>query len=232
MPTSTGGLLRPRSATPRTGCSSSCRCTRPPRPRPSSSAATGARVVPVRPRRRAGAGRELRRRILRLGARRADRGAGWRPGRAAVRLRARRRADPRPPRRSLARRRARARARLQDERARRARPGRDRGGRVPAAACRLRARVPARRRRPRSRSSTSSSKLPRTSSRPMFTRRRRGALEASLPAAIARIRAAEFRPTPSAFACSGCPALDVVCAGPRLGAADEGAFEPAYAAAE
>ncbi len=31
------------------------------------------------------------------------------------------------------------------------------------------------------------------------------------------IRAGEFRPTPSPFACSGCPALDVVCAGPRLG---------------
>jgi len=42
------------------------------------------------------------------------------------------------------------------------------------------------------------------------------ALEAELSAAIARIRAGEFRPTPSDFTCSGCPALDVVCAGPRL----------------
>lgn len=33
---------------------------------------------------------------------------------------------------------------------------------------------------------------------------------------IARIVAGEFRPTPSEFACSGCPALDLVCAGPRL----------------
>jgi ATP-dependent helicase/nuclease subunit A len=41
-------------------------------------------------------------------------------------------------------------------------------------------------------------------------------LEAELSAAIARIRAGEFRPTPSEFACAGCPALDVVCAGPRL----------------
>lgn len=57
-------------------------------------------------------------------------------------------------------------------------------------------------------------------------------LEASLSASIADIRAGEFRPTPSAFACSGCPALDVVCAGPRLGGVDEGAYEPAYAAAE
>jgi len=42
-------------------------------------------------------------------------------------------------------------------------------------------------------------------------------LEAELSEAIARIHAGEFRPTPSDFACSGCPALDLVCAGPRLG---------------
>jgi hypothetical protein len=47
------------------------------------------------------------------------------------------------------------------------------------------------------------------------------ALEAELSAAIARIRTGEFRPTPSPFACAGCPALDVVCAGPRLGAYSE-----------
>jgi ATP-dependent helicase/nuclease subunit A len=41
-------------------------------------------------------------------------------------------------------------------------------------------------------------------------------LEAQLSAAIARLRAGEFRPTPSEYACAGCPALDVVCAGPRL----------------
>jgi hypothetical protein len=34
--------------------------------------------------------------------------------------------------------------------------------------------------------------------------------------AIARINAGEFRPTPSEYICAGCPALDVVCAGPRL----------------
>ena len=44
-------------------------------------------------------------------------------------------------------------------------------------------------------------------------------LEAELSEAIARIRAGEFRPTPSEFNCAGCPALDVVCAGPRLAAA-------------
>jgi RecB family exonuclease len=41
-------------------------------------------------------------------------------------------------------------------------------------------------------------------------------LEAELSEAIARINAGEFRPTPSEYICAGCPALDVVCAGPRL----------------
>jgi ATP-dependent helicase/nuclease subunit A len=41
-------------------------------------------------------------------------------------------------------------------------------------------------------------------------------LEAELSEAIARINAGEFRPTPSEFICAGCPALDVICAGPRL----------------
>jgi hypothetical protein len=42
------------------------------------------------------------------------------------------------------------------------------------------------------------------------------ALEAELSAAIARIRAGDFRPTPSEFACSDCPARDLVCAGMQL----------------
>ena len=41
-------------------------------------------------------------------------------------------------------------------------------------------------------------------------------LEEELSAAIARIRAGEFVPTPSERTCADCPALDVVCAGPRL----------------
>ena len=49
-----------------------------------------------------------------------------------------------------------------------------------------------------------------------FTRADVPALEAELSAAIARVRAGEFRPTPSEFACADCPALDLVCAGPRL----------------
>src|SRR5206468_1434275 len=42
------------------------------------------------------------------------------------------------------------------------------------------------------------------------------ALEGELSVAIGRIQAGEFVPTPSDYACAGCPALDVVCAGPRL----------------
>jgi len=45
------------------------------------------------------------------------------------------------------------------------------------------------------------------------------ALESELSAAIDRIRAGVFRPTPSDFACGDCPALDLLCAGPRLAVA-------------
>jgi hypothetical protein len=47
-------------------------------------------------------------------------------------------------------------------------------------------------------------------------------LEAELSEAIGRIREGRFAPTPSEFACAGCPALDVVCAGPRLGSSSAG----------
>ncbi len=50
----------------------------------------------------------------------------------------------------------------------------------------------------------------------VFERARLPELEAELSAAIARIHAGEFPPRPSEFACAGCPALDVVCAGPAL----------------
>jgi ATP-dependent helicase/nuclease subunit A len=65
----------------------------------------------------------------------------------------------------------------------------------------------------------------------VFTHADTDELEARLSASIARIRSGEFRPSPSRFACSGCPALDVVCAGPRLGNGPA-APEPALAAAE
>jgi ATP-dependent exoDNAse (exonuclease V) beta subunit len=49
-----------------------------------------------------------------------------------------------------------------------------------------------------------------------FSRDELPGLEAELSAAIARIQAGDFPPRPSEFACSGCPALDVVCSGPAL----------------
>ena len=42
------------------------------------------------------------------------------------------------------------------------------------------------------------------------------ALETELSAAIARINAGDFPPSPDEFVCADCPALDLVCAGPRL----------------
>jgi ATP-dependent helicase/nuclease subunit A len=50
----------------------------------------------------------------------------------------------------------------------------------------------------------------------VFDRSQLPELEVELSNAIARINAGEFRPAPSDFICAGCPALDVVCAGPRL----------------
>jgi ATP-dependent helicase/nuclease subunit A len=55
----------------------------------------------------------------------------------------------------------------------------------------------------------------------VFVRLEVPALEEELSAAIRRIDAGEFAPTPSEFTCSGCPALDVVCAGPKLRNAPE-----------
>jgi ATP-dependent exoDNAse (exonuclease V) beta subunit len=54
----------------------------------------------------------------------------------------------------------------------------------------------------------------------VFSRDELADLESELSAAIGRIRTGEFRPTPSEYTCAGCPALDLVCAGPRLRAAD------------
>ena len=48
-----------------------------------------------------------------------------------------------------------------------------------------------------------------------FERSELPALEAELSDAISLINAGEFRPTPGEV-CNGCPALDLVCAGPRL----------------
>ena len=56
-------------------------------------------------------------------------------------------------------------------------------------------------------------------------------LERELGAVIAKIRGGEFRPTPSDYACAGCPALDRVCAGPRLGSGLDGVPLPELTAA-
>jgi ATP-dependent exoDNAse (exonuclease V) beta subunit len=65
----------------------------------------------------------------------------------------------------------------------------------------------------------------------MFHAADEAVLEEELAAVIARIREGEFRPTPSEFACSGCPALDRVCAGPRLGSEPDGMPLPELTAA-
>jgi RecB family exonuclease len=57
----------------------------------------------------------------------------------------------------------------------------------------------------------------------LFERDRLPELEAELSAAIARLATADFRPSPSESICFDCPALDVVCAGPRLRGATAGA---------
>ena len=100
--------------------------------------------------------------------------------------------------------------------ARRASPEEVVEARVPAPAARLRARLLPRRAPTRSRSSTSSSSGPTSRRRrPVRARRRCRRSRPSCPRRSRAIQAGEFRPTPSEFACAGCPALDVVCAGPR-----------------
>jgi PD-(D/E)XK nuclease superfamily len=59
-----------------------------------------------------------------------------------------------------------------------------------------------------------------------FTAADTPALEAELSRAIGRIVEGDFRPTPSDFACADCPALDLVCAGPRLGVGSDGSWAP------
>jgi ATP-dependent helicase/nuclease subunit A len=64
----------------------------------------------------------------------------------------------------------------------------------------------------------------------VFTAADASRLEAALSGSVARIRAGDFRPIPSPFACAGCPALDIVCAGPRLGGSPPGTAAPELAA--
>ena len=64
----------------------------------------------------------------------------------------------------------------------------------------------------------------------LFSRDDAPELEARLSAAITAIRTGDFGPTPSDLACNGCPALDLVCAGPGLGSASEVFAAPAVGA--
>jgi hypothetical protein len=65
----------------------------------------------------------------------------------------------------------------------------------------------------------------------VFARAEIPALEGELSAAIERIQAGDFRPTPSESVCAGCPALDLVCAGLRLPGAWRETAAPALASA-
>ena len=205
------GSRRPRSATRCTGCSRLVDLREPRTP----DRRAGARVVPGGDRGGARADRRLRRGVLRLGARAPDRRPRRRAPGAPVRLRARRRAAARPARRPPARR-----PRASSSTTRRtcsasARPTRSSRPTTGCSGSSTRSRASARAPR-RSRSSTRSSSGPTRSSSTTFALRDVPALEAELSAAIARIDAGEFVPTPGEFTCSGCPALDLVCAGPRL----------------
>ena len=64
-----------------------------------------------------------------------------------------------------------------------------------------------------------------------FTRAEIAELERELSAAIERINTGDFRPSPDELTCAGCPALDVVCAGPRLNGFDGFAAPETVAAA-
>ena len=202
------GSARSTSATPCTACSRH----RPARSRAPSTRAR-ARMAPARHRGGAGPDLRLRRVLLRLPLARP-----WRRSRTcaprAVRLRARRRAHPWLPRRAPPRRRERARRRLQDEPARRATPTRSSRATTGCSGSSTRSPASAAARRGRGRLP-----VPRAAGRDRAAAVHRAdvpVLEAELSAAIARIQAGDFVPTPSEQACSGCPALDVVCAGPRL----------------
>ena len=201
---------RPRSATPCTACSRRPTCA-------SASCPTSGRcgLVPGRDRRGARPDRRARHGLLRVRAGAARRLARRRPARGAVRLRARRRAASRPARHPPPRRRARADRRLQDERARRPLAGRDRLGGLHAPAARLRPRVPPRRRR----GGRGGVRVPRAArggrERDLHGRRSAPRSRPSSRPRSSGSTQGEFVPTPGEFTCSGCPALDLVCAGPR-----------------
>ena len=204
------GCSRPRSATPST-CSSRSR-----RPRRRCATACSSRYP--------GATEDNLERVESLLAawreselgRRLVGGRGH-AARARVLVRARRRPGSRALRRVPPRGRARARRRLQDEppRGARARPRSSSPSTGSSGSC---TRWP--------RSATGAAEVEvvytfleapgRAGVHAIHGRADLPELQAELSAAILAIREGDFRPTPSEWACAGCPALDVVCAGPRL----------------
>ena len=124
------------------------------------------------------------------------------------------------------------RSRLQDERARRPHSrGGDRG-RLPPAAARVRARSAPRRRRG-GRGRLPVPRMPGRGRQPgrspaLTCRRSKPSSRTRSP----RINAGRFVPSPGEFTCSGCPALDLVCAGPRLRGGDPGGRESVVASYE
>ena len=157
-----------------------------------------------------------RRRVLRL----RDRAPPGRPSggdrRALVRVRARRGPPARAARRLPRGRRQGARRRLQDERPR-GRLARARSSSANIACSASSTPSPPCAPEPtRSRSSTSSSSVPNELVTASYKADEAPALEEELSRAIAAIQSGEFRPTPSEYACSTCPALNLVCAGPNL----------------
>ena len=207
------GSRRPRSATPSTCCSRSKRrrprcasgCSRATRPRRTRTWSGSSASSPPGTARRS------------LGGSPASNG---RRARAALRLRARRRPAARALRRLAPA--SEGRALVVDYKTNRLEelsPAEARRGtstRCSGSSTRSPPSGPA---RTRSRSPTSSSSVPTSPSSATFARAEVPALEAELSAADRSDPGGQFRPTPSEFACPGCPALDVVCAGPALGGA-------------
>ena len=210
QPAATSGSARQRSATLCTGARASSIWPRPARE-------VDVALVPGGDRRGV---RERIRTFVEAYRTRRSRGAssGWRARRRSTRSRSSTTASSSTASSTCSRPARSARRRLQDERARgtlaRAVAGREyRIQRLVYALACFRAGAE------RSRSSTSSSSVPRSCRRRRLRARPRSPLlEEELSAAIARIRAGEFVPTPSESACADCPALDVVCAGPRASA--------------
>ena len=173
--------------------------------------------IPSRPMRSWSASAALVDGVLRVGARAPASPTldGAKAG-AAVRVRARRSALPRPHRRAAPRRRV-APSSSTTRRTRSASARRRTSSKRSTTCSGSSTQSCASRRRRRSRGrATSSWNGPDDVVSTLFTRADLPGLEAELSAAIARIQAGDFRPNPGEMVCSDCPVLGLVCAGPAL----------------